>query len=137
MKLGYFRGEWSFKRTVSGQGKIEGTAHFLPLTHTALQYREKGILLHTSGQQFDTFRDYIYRFDEGQIAVYFSEKPERLLHKLLIKGNQAKGTHQCDQDSYEALYTFTSPQQFSLTYWVKGPRKDHVIHTLFNRQQVK
>ena len=46
---------------------------------------------------------------------------------------QAKGTHQCNLDIYQANYTFLNKNSFELSYKVLGPNKNYTIKTSFTR----
>lgn len=132
-------GHWKFKRQISEEGSSHGEAHFQntawPLT---FHYREDSIFTTTQGADFKTFREYIYRYENGTISVFFIDPPDSLFHTLTFDtDNQypilAHAKHLCDCDTYDATYNFLSPIAFTLTYRVKGPKKDYRIETSFEK----
>ncbi len=132
------RGKWTFTRMISDQGKIEGTAIFKEdlLDKNFLHYKEEGIFKVDDGKTHATYRDYYYRLIGEQICVYFTEKPERLFQTLIFADTSpltATASHLCIADTYDAIYTFTAQDAFSLCYRVKGPQKDYSIQTHFKR----
>lgn len=129
-------GVWNFQRVISDFGKIQGQACFKKLTETtSLAYREEGVLTALSGQVSSVYRNYIYRYENGQISVYFEDN--RPFHTLHFSQNHypasASGRHHCGCDVYDAVYTFFSEGNFKLFYAVKGPKKDYTITTDFTK----
>jgi hypothetical protein len=130
-------GSWRFHRVISNAGRIEGRAVFTR-SKDILRYREDGLFFRKDKETLKVFReyDYLYNREKDQICVYFTEEPKRLFHTLEFYHNlpiTAKATHLCQCDTYEALYEFTSSDEFTLAYCVKGPKKDYSITTIFNR----
>jgi len=129
-------GAWNFQRVISGFGTVQGTAIFRKLTEAnTLAYREEGILTALNGQINKVYREYIYRYDNGQISVYFEDK--RPFHTLQFTQNDfplsASAGHLCKCDMYDGVYTFFSEKNFKLYYSVKGPKKDYTITTEFSK----
>lgn len=132
------KGSWEWHRTISNHGQMRGIARFHSILFRpySLHYKEEGIFVKKNWQCHKVFKEYIYSLKKGQITVFFAEKPKRLFHTLVFSENKiphATGTHLCVRDTYEALYTFPTPDEFTLTYHIKGPKKNYSIHTVFTR----
>lgn len=136
----HLEGTWGFKREISGEGKAEGKAFFRKSsTPLEFHYREDGFFINTKGEKFKTFREYIYRYENGTISVYFTDPPDKLLHTLIFFNSSsippfmAHAKHLCECDTYDATYQFDSHCTFTLTYAVKGPKKNYTIETYFEK----
>ncbi|MBS0603935.1 MAG: hypothetical protein JSS60_02740 [Verrucomicrobia bacterium] len=131
-------GRWTLSRFISGHGKMEGTATFKKNSsdNTCLHYREEGVFIGDNGKANNVFREYYYRLSNDTISVLFSKKPEKLFHILSFADTSpitATASHLCECDNYDAIYTFATPDEFTLFYSVKGPKKDYSIQTVFKR----
>jgi hypothetical protein len=131
-------GHWRLQRSIPATGKMSaatmnGTASFAKAGDNALHYEEQGTLVQENGARFQASRKYVYRYKDEKISVFFAEEQERLFHHLEFQGNIAVASHLCICDQYDALYEFPDPHTFQITYFVKGPKKDYSIHTIFNR----
>ncbi len=132
-------GRWTLNRKIPGYGMIEGIAEFQKseTDSKTLHYREDGLLCTLDDKNFTVFREYLYRFQNDTIIVFFKENPERLMHLLEFSNDgffkTAKARHICDCDIYDAIYAFHLPEEFRLDYSIKGPNKNYSIHTLFQR----
>lgn len=127
------KGAWSYQRTISDYGTIDGEAVFALTEPDVLHYREKGLLQLTDGPVLEAHQEYVYRLEEDEhlLSVYFRDG--RLFHHLAFgdDGRTASGDHLCKMDFYQAAYRFNGPEAFTLTYNVKGPKKDYVSETHF------
>lgn len=129
-------GTWSFHRTISNYGNIVGTATFKKSAteNNLLHYREEGELKGANGESFQVYREYLYRYQNDRISVFFAEKNERLLHTLEFQDTTiAAARHLCSCDVYDATYEFTSLDEFKLAYRVIGPNKNYSMITVFKR----
>lgn len=147
------KGAWHLQRTIENYGVMRGMAHFseLPSTvnehnATALYYREEGEFCISSGKKFNCHREYIYRFVDGEIIIFFAEqqKPTALFYRLDFAEDKpmqglltATAEHQCQADNYQAFYYFFNRDTFRLNYKVLGRRKDYSSNTLFIRSHSK
>lgn len=138
------QGTWQLERRWGMQGHMQGTARFQPWAQDILHYQEQGSAVFDNTKRVNAHRAYAYVYSQGEVAVHFwdqqRERPGALLHTLQFSPTEtfnqhiaATALHHCAPDRYEAYYAFLSPQQFQLTYWVKGPRKDDVIQTYFDK----
>ena len=145
-------------------GNLEGTATFTsrhpsdnPRSSEEL-YSEVGDFVTTEGLKFETYRQYVWRFDTitKSIDVWFvkADDPKSvdyLYHTLRFSdsnseepGNAnifeltASGDHLCDKDNYQVKYTFYVEDR-SVTQWtsrttVCGPTKDYVLESTYTRK---
>ena len=145
-------------------GNLEGTATFTsrhpsddPRSNEEL-YSEIGDFVTTEGLKFETYRQYVWRFDTTTkfIDVWFVKADDQksvdyLYHTLRFSesnseepGNAnifeltANGDHLCDKDNYQVEYTFHVEDR-SVTQWtsrttVCGPTKDYVLESTYTRK---
>ena len=145
-------------------GNLEGTATFTsrhPIDDSRdgeELYSEVGDFVTTKGLQFETYRQYVWRFDTltQTIDVWFVKADKQnpvdyLYHTLKFPdrnserlGNTnifeltASGDHLCDKDNYQVEYTFQVENR-SVTRWtsrttVCGPSKDYVLESTYTRK---
>ncbi len=136
--LSSLRGSWKIERTITHRFPIiesyqaTGSAKFsLEEVHT-LHYEEEVKLRNLRTKDvFQSTQQYVYRYDAvlDTLTKHFSDG--RLFYKLEISDNGASGYHLCQEDHYSAEYLFESQENFSLTYLVKGPRKDYTMQTQY------
>jgi hypothetical protein len=130
-------GKWNFHRTISGYGTIVGAATFKKsaMESHLFHYREEGLLKRENGEQFQVYREYLYRYKNNHISVFFAEEVKRLLHILEFQDTTtAIARHLCLCDIYEATYKFSTKDEFTLAYDVNGPNKNYLMKTVFKRQ---
>ncbi len=133
------QGKWALKRSTNGFGNMQGVAVFSPFVgqYPSLLYREEGTFFTPQEGLFDFYRDYIYFLNDKQIDVYFvsvSKKQDLFLSLTPSSTNRsATGSHMCKEDLYVATYQFLDSDTFTLYYEIKGPKKDLIIETLFER----
>jgi len=133
-------GKWGFTRSTNGFGNMKGHAFFSPLSGSipSFSYREEGIFETSYGGDLLFYREYLYLLHEGKIDIYFAihQKKQGLFHTLAFSphGNSCSASvHLCGKDLYTPTYTFLDEDNFTLEHKVKGPQKDLVIQTLFQR----
>ena len=163
-------GSWQLSRKFlceSGSGdsgKLEGTATFTsrhPSDNSRSGeelYSEVGNFVNTQGLKFETYRQYVWRFDTSTqiIDVWFVKADDQksvdyLYHTLKFSdGNSEKlgntsifeltasGDHLCDKDNYQVTYRFHLEDR-SVTQWtsrttVCGPNKDYVLESTYTRK---
>jgi hypothetical protein len=153
-----FLGTWKLRRSLTSalpgfpSGEFTGTASFRPHNADAscLLYHETGELVTEQGYKLLANRKYIYRFnpDDQNISIWFVKEPapdgneevDYLFHELdfsyLHQRWIAKGDHFCEKDMYWAFYDFrlaNNMSKWGLRYKVKGPRKDYLSDSAFER----
>jgi hypothetical protein len=143
------KGTWHLQRTIENYGVMRGIAHISEQQSTmnehntaSLYYREDGEFCISSGKKFNCHREYIYRFVDGKIIIFFAEqkKPTALFYQLDFVEDKlreglltATAEHQCQADNYQAFYYFYNRDTFRLNYKVLGRKKNYSSNTLFTR----
>jgi hypothetical protein len=138
--LPYLQGSWLFERSITGFPAMTGQATFVHLEFDpgALSYREELKFPAPSGEMLSGFREYIYRLIDGQLTLYFSDagKQGGLFMKLDSSGpreGELSGSHLCKADLYKGELSVIDQNQFRIRYTVTGPKKNHVLDTLYSR----
>ncbi|KAI4143586.1 MAG: hypothetical protein LQ340_006952 [Diploschistes diacapsis] len=139
-------------------GILTGTASFCPRMPTdpafdfEYLYIEKGSLVTDQGFTTEARRRYVYRYSEEQdeISVWFVKQDGKTVdyfyHRLDFETPPserreprvvAKGDHLCEADFYSSFYRFlfdgVALVSFTIKHIVKGPKKDYVSETLYER----
>ncbi len=130
-----FRGSWNIYRSIEDRlldrtGYLRGTADFIP-AGTALAYSERGELTYTGQPALSTRQEHLWCADGAAVLVLFSDG--RPFHRFVLSGSTAQASHWCDPDHYRVLYEFSNWPNWTNTWSVKGPRKDYVSVTRFER----
>lgn len=126
-------GVWGFTRVIHGSGRMKGTATFVKKADSTLLYYETGLLKLNDGASFESYRNYIYEWNDQKITVLFEDG--RFFHELDFETDMdAKGHHECGLDLYRASYRFDGPHSFELQWAVTGPKKDYIIQTNFEKR---
>ena len=145
----YFKGNWKFERELySSERKIgtaEGKVIFKvndedeDIQHKSLRYIEKGELRLEQGKSTTVIsKEYEYVLENNdEFSVYFVESnglKGKFFHKInLINESEADGSHLCEKDLYQAKYKIDNEQNFSITFKVDGPTKDHIYQSHLHR----
>jgi hypothetical protein len=145
----YFKGAWQFEREIifsdSGmqyaRAKGEATFEKSAIIESELTYRENGkIVMRDAGKETTFFRSYRYVFHTGYLDIFFHDELtqnfslyqsytfEKQSHSLI-----AKDKHLCNKDVYEGKFLLNNAHHFIHTTLIKGPHKDYLITTHFNR----
>ncbi|KAG4067225.1 hypothetical protein HA402_000216 [Bradysia odoriphaga] len=149
-------GIWSIKRVLGNYGTAEGTAKFTLQNQApnkfenqterrtndvlVINYREDLQVKYLSdlGPNIENtaYKEYVYLYDKARDKIVKKFTNGNLFYELSIdfEKQTANGDHLCEKDMYKALYTFVNPQNFILTYFVNGPKKDYLIETAFTKQ---
>lgn len=131
--LSHLHGEWTITRTVGQGGVMKGSAAFVETAPDTLAYSETGQNHLPDGTVLDFYQSYVYRNDNDGMHADFTDG--RPFHTLEFENEKrAKARHLCGNDLYEGTYAFHDEDHFTLTWSVKGPKKDFVIQTKYNRQ---
>ena len=128
--LADFAGDWMIERTISPKSgpvaRFDGMARWAPSAQ-GLDYTEQGTLHVEGAAPMQAERAYIWRPD---LSVYFDDG--RFFHKVPTQGGRTQ--HFCDPDTYSGAYDFSDWPQFTVSWDVRGPRKDYRMISLFRRQ---
>ena len=141
-----FSGHWSFDRMINSldgvkQGHASGQARFNRLHRTGqLDYHENGhAIYYPDNQQTEFFRDYTYHLNEDLIDVYHkgAQQDGQLYQSYYLDNTdqtlRPRSDHICAADIYHGVYNIINADCFTLTTYVTGPAKDHLITTTFTR----
>ena len=124
-----FAGLWTLDRAISHasgpEGQFKGQAQF-SWRGDGLDYVEEGTL--TLGASAPLTATQRYRWAPG-LTVYFEDG--RLFHQVPPGGGAA--SHWCAPDQYDGRYDFTDWPRFTVTWTVKGPRKDYRMVSRYAR----
>lgn len=139
-------GAWAVERTIAPGGRFSGTATFEREGDDRLVYREKGVVDYDNFGRFTGERSYLYILAADHIEVRFHDGTNAGQHFVDLLFPEApdagwpivsaRDTHVCRLDNYETSYRFLSPDRFEITYVVKGPAKDYISQSLFQRTGV-
>ena len=143
--FGLMKGCWKVSRKIQEPQKNwvtgEGKARFEAISNDpkVLLYKEELQIL-TNSEKFDVSKEYVFRYLENKISVFFKEKPERFFYSLEfqqpsneVKVITAQAEHLCIKDLYKAQYKFFDDNKFELIYQVKGPKKNYLMTTIYDR----
>jgi hypothetical protein len=127
-------GEWLITRVINGgAGRFHGRARIAadPESPTTLLWHEHGRLRLGAheGPAERTLR--IEPATTGAWQVRFADG--RPFHPLDLTSGSDEVTHLCGADTYRGHYEIQSPDCFTVTWRVTGPRKDDVIETRYER----
>lgn len=154
-------GIWSIKRVLGNFGTAVGTAKFTLQNQNeisanksenqsehsindellVIDYREDLQVNYDSdiepnNVQNTAYKEYVYLYDKTRDKIFKKFTNGNLFYELAIdfEKQTAHGDHLCEKDMYKALYTFSGQQNFILTYFVNGPKKDYLIETEFTKR---
>jgi hypothetical protein len=137
-------GAWNFSRSINDyQNKTEipatGIVEFTSINENKSLYKEEGSLL-INGKKISFTRKYYYCLAEELIKIYFADGANygSLFQTLDINFKEipamAKGSHLCINDLYQGVFHFYHENKFKNSFKIKGPHKDQLIDTVFERQ---
>jgi len=152
------QGTWLFQRTLKSRnvdillGTVHGIAAFTSsFAKDTLLYKEEGEFTISIGEKFKAYREYFYIYNQltDKIQKNFSVNGNNtglfyflsFQQPMTQKNLAATGEHLCRQDLYEAAYQFFKTEgvegfnKFTLAYRVKGPNKNYVMETIFERSK--
>ena len=126
-RLQDFEGTWVFIREVVEAGGR--TAHVTGRAVWAadgagLRYCEMGEMRLPGLAPMRVERSYHW---DGDLGVFFEDG--RFFHHVPSGGG--KTAHWCDPDHYDGVYDFRDWPSFSVTWQVRGPRKDYRMTTIY------
>lgn len=131
-------GIWSLTRNLGRLGQFKGVARFVLVEDNSILYREDITLnIERGNYKVAGCKEYKYVYEGGGITKFFVEEAisDRIFYRLSFSGDfcGAQGCHVCGQDIYKAQYEFNSDDYFKIIYEVKGPYKDYIISSTYER----
>lgn len=130
-------GAWLLHRQIDDGSLMAGAARFNQRGNGWLDYQEWGRLRLVDGRTLGTERAYIFEETEGGFAVFFTQAPPRLFHRVTLEANGRNlvgdATHHCAADRYDSHYEFRANGSFTVEHRVCGPRKRYTSVTRYAR----
>jgi hypothetical protein len=130
-RLADFEGVWVFERRIvhaDGQeARVTGRAVW-SREGAALACEEAGEMRLPGAVPLRVTRR--YRWEAG-LRVHFEDG--RFFHAVPPEGGETG--HWCDPDQYDGSYDFSRWPEFTVTWRVRGPRKDYRMATTYRRQE--
>lgn len=130
-------GEWILTRSVSSGETLEGALEFISIDQSAFRVVEVGELRISDGNLISATRQWIWKFSDDGLQIFFDEEPLRLYHQLRPTESggtwTAEGYHDCAPDIYSGEYRF-SLNKITIRQDVMGPRKDYQIISNYSRK---
>jgi hypothetical protein len=124
-----FTGVWTLDRAIQHadglRARFLGQAIWRP-DPKGLAYQETGEMVLGDGTRFLAERRYLWSHD---LSVWFEDG--RFFHRVPPNGGEA--AHWCDPDQYDGHYDFADWPEFTVTWCVRGPRKDYGMETRYRR----
>ncbi|WP_299657242.1 DUF6314 family protein [uncultured Tateyamaria sp.] len=128
--LADFAGLWVIERAIvprqGSAAQFMGKAEWTP-TADGLDYIETGTLHMEGAPPMQAERRYRWTRD---LSVYFDDG--RFFHKVPAFGGRTP--HFCDPDTYVGTYDFGEWPDFTVSWDVRGPRKDYQMISTFTRR---
>lgn len=128
--LSDFEGAWLLDRDIRHADGLTGTFTGRALWRPApggLAYHETGRMVLGSGHSLTGERRYFWAED---LSVLFEDG--RFFHTVPPQGGETG--HWCDPDQYDGRYDFALWPAFTVTWRVRGPRKDYRMVTRYVRE---
>ena len=131
-----FVGEWQLDRLIADRtgaqsGTFKGQADFRATGDDTLAYDETGLLTLDHGPVLTATRRYVCVFEGPRVLVAFEDG--RAFHAFTPQGHAAGTDHPCADDFYTVRYDFTAWPRWTASWTVKGPRKDYVATSVYER----
>jgi len=129
-------------RSIPDTADFHGSAEVRVIDEITLEYREEGVTRLNNGQTFKGNRTYFFKKEVEIMAIYFGDglSQSKVCVRLAFVPSTssawplvAQDDHQCNCDLHTAEYEFKSQDEFSVVYWVKGPKIDYMVRTAFTR----
>ncbi|MGK8236294.1 DUF6314 family protein [Roseovarius sp. MS2] len=124
-----FTGVWTLERVIQHEdgasARFSGRAVWKP-DPKGLAYHETGEMVLETGARFLAERRYLWSVD---LSVWFEDG--RFFHTVPAQGGPT--AHWCDPDQYDGHYDFADWPAFTVTWHVRGPRKDYRMETRYHR----
>ncbi|TLM72718.1 DUF6314 family protein [Pseudarthrobacter sp. NamB4] len=132
-------GRWTIQRDLldraeGTRGTFSGVVLFLPTSDGNLALREEGTMRWPSFTG-PASREYVLRATERPDALDVFFPDSRPFHRMSFSPEASLDSHWCDPDTYRVSYAYESPERFSYTWDVKGPRKDLLLTSHLTRAE--
>jgi hypothetical protein len=130
----FLTGDWIMTRSIrfrrtAKRGFLEGRASVSRDGHH-LSLIEQG-LLRLDGREAMASQRYALTFHGAMVRVHFRDGS--FFHDFELRASGYTTIYHCDPDQYVGRYRVLDPDVWSLTWCVRGPRKDYDMRTLYRR----
>jgi hypothetical protein len=139
-------GDWTLERDLGDVGRFVGDVSFVaadPDNPNVLRYREEGFLTRADGQRFDGYREYdfVLHKDFGSIELLFRDPISFGNRYVMLQfgedendGLCARDIHPCGEDFYHHCMIWQDEYHFETKIKITGPKKDHLLHSIYRRK---
>lgn len=121
---------------VTPHATVRGTAVINILSPGRALYLEDAQVRLATGETLAGKQSYLYQRQEAGFDILFA-KTKLLFQSLHFQRNgdtfTATAVHQCLQDNYSSEYVLRTPGSMFVRHVVRGPAKDYVSATTFQR----
>ena len=134
----WLKGAWSLEKSIYDaltphRGTFTGVAFFKEIEPHKVKYTEEGIL--TYGTYEGTgLQEYLYEFSHPYEAKVY-RPPHGFFHTLDLRLGFWKVEHVCGQDHYTGRFSVLSQEEWTVSWRVKGPRKNLEMTYRYTRGQ--
>ena len=127
-------GKWKIIRYIEdklNQKNFEllGSATFMD-KDSFYQYSESGVLK-SDFFQSKAHQDYVWILKPDGWKINFSDGSH--FHDLALANEEQQVYHKCINDIYNGKYILNLPNEFDIKWNVRGPRKEYISHTYYNK----
>lgn len=135
-------GEWTFVREIPGYARVRGEARVtLAGADGEARYEETAEVSLVQGGRLRATQCYVFRrlaAPANGIEVRFCDTGE-LFERLEFSeradgGLEARARFVCAADVYESLFAVGQDERLHVEHVVRGPRKDYVVRTAYERK---
>jgi hypothetical protein len=128
----FLAGDWIIKRRIrvrrtATRGSLEGRAS---VSRDGHHFSEQG-LLRLDRREAVASQRYAFTFHGPVVRVHFRDGS--FFHEFELRASGYTAIYHCGPDQYVARYRVLDPDVWSLTWCVRGPRKDYDMRTLYRR----
>lgn len=130
-------GRYAFKQITRNENlSFTGTSVFEPISDEKTRHTKIGRYM-LNGQEQEFFQVRYFIFLPGRMIMEKYE--ESLLHEFIIPHSHPNlpltlhHTHYCNDDIYSIVLKILSLDEFQTEYTIKGPRKNEIIQSFYNR----
>lgn len=130
-------GSYAFKQSIKNENLLStGVSVFEPISNEKIRHTKKGsYILNGQEQEFFQVRYFVF-----QLGCMIMEKyEESVLHEFILSDNDPRlpltlhHSHYCNDDVYNITFKISSLDEFQTEYIIKGPKKDEIIQSFYNR----
>ena len=130
-----FVGDWRIERRIhdrmlNHEVRFTGLARFTDQGFNTLGYVETGELFIPDQKSITATREYRWSFVEGEVFVSYSDGSP--FHSFHPSSESWGARHLCGPDVYDVKYDFRKWRKWTMTWEVKGPRKDYRSISVFD-----